>query len=281
LFNFQCVRQFGGFRAGVVAASLPLAVFVLGTPQYLIGRGLGEISSAGFLYSAALVLMRHRGGITAAFAAGALASLAFYTRLNNLPMAIGVVAFAIPADVGVGAVTAAREWLPRVSWRSIAIIGGTLVLAALLFALRTWLYTGVFSVLYGTQRDHLAMWVPGMPIRAGVQRAFESVLMVLAVNDPPRFDPYAVPVFAGASVCVLAALGVTRLRDVPLSVVVFFFASIAGAVVARGSAYPGRFSVHVLPVTTAALVCGIVATARRRDTGRRHESACEISSGRA
>jgi hypothetical protein len=86
--------------------------------------------------------------------------------------------------------------------------------------------------------------------------------MVLSVNDPPRLDPYALPVLGGAIVCVLAVVAVPRLRDVPLSLVLFFFTSIAGAIVARGSAYAGRFSVHVLPATTAALVCGVVALYR-------------------
>jgi hypothetical protein len=86
--------------------------------------------------------------------------------------------------------------------------------------------------------------------------------MVLSVNDPPRLDPYAVPVVSGAIVSGLAVVAVPRLREVPLSLVLFLFASIAGTIVARGSAYAGRFSVHVLPVTTAALVCGVVAVCR-------------------
>jgi len=135
-------------------------------------------------------------------------------------------------------------------------------LAAVLLAWRTWHFTGVFSVFFGTQRDHLALWSVGMPWRVAVERSAESIWMVLSVNDPPRLDPYALPVIGGAIVCVLAVLAVPRLRDVPLSLVVFFFTSIAGAIVARGSAYAGRFSVHVLPATTAALVCGVVAVCR-------------------
>jgi len=262
LFNFKFANRFAGFRAGLIAAVLPLAVFVLGTPQYLMGRGLGEISSAGFIYLAAIFALDGERRLAAAFAAGVLASLGFYTRLNNLPQAIGVAAFAIPIDVPARFLVTSRAWWSRVSWRSIAVVASSLTLAAVLLAWRTWHFTGVFSVFFGTQRDHLALWSAGMPWGVAVQRSAESVWMVLSVNDPPRLDPYALPVLGGAIVCVLAVLAVPRLRDVPLSLVVFFFTSIAGAIVARGSAYAGRFSVHVLPVTTAALVCGVVAVCR-------------------
>jgi hypothetical protein len=36
----------------------------------------------------------------------------------------------------------------------------------------------------------------------------------------------------------------------------------ASALVARGSAYPGRFSVHVMPITCALTVCAVAAFAR-------------------
>src|SRR5262249_26099780 len=91
LFSFRLVRAFAGFRWGLVAAALPLGVFALGTPKQLIGFGLSEISSSGFVYLAAWAALRSRhGSIRWAALAGACATLAFYTRLNNLPMAFGV-----------------------------------------------------------------------------------------------------------------------------------------------------------------------------------------------
>ena len=54
----------------------------------LIGGSLSEITSAGFIYLGAFMALRsRRGSLLWAVAAGLLASLAFYTRLNNLPMA--------------------------------------------------------------------------------------------------------------------------------------------------------------------------------------------------
>jgi hypothetical protein len=259
IFSFEIVRPFAGVRWALAAAVLPLAAFVLGTPQYLIGRGLGEITSMGFVSLAAIFAMRSRAADTGyAIAAGVCAVLAFYTRMNNLIMAAAIVVFAVPI------VSTAR---PR--FRSAAIILATLAVGLVVFAWRTWYYTGVFSVFHGTQRDLLAIWQPGMSFRTVVERALSSVAMVLTVNDPPRYDPHALPVLAGAAVAAGAAVRLPRLRDLPLPPVLFFFAAIAGAVIARGSAYPGRFSIHVIPITCALVICAAASLMRIADRGLR------------
>ena len=130
-----------------------------------------------------------------AVAAGVLATLAFYTRLNNLPMALGVIAFA---------------WRPRASLKPGVTIAAIVACGVALFAWRTWFYTGVFSVFHGTQRDLLAIWQPGMTAAQFLQRAAASVMMVLTVNDPPRFDPYALPVLVGAAAAVLGLVPCPR-----------------------------------------------------------------------
>ena len=254
---------------------MSLALFILGTPRNLIGRGLGEITSAGFLYVSAALAMRGRAtnGIGALTGAGVCAILGFYTRLNNLPMAAAVAAFAIPPDVRARDIVRLRSWAPRVSIRTVSVIAGALLVGAVLFAVRTWYYTGIFSVFYGTQRQYLTLWPAGAPLWSVVAAMADSVLMVLTVNDPPRLDPYAIPVLCGALMCLAALLGVSRMRDLPLCIVLFAVGSIAGALVTRGSAYPGRFSIHVLPVATAAFALGVSAlipgvTSRPVDPGR-------------
>ena len=252
LMAFTVARRRHGFRWGLVAGVLPLAVFVIGTPQYLIGRGLGEISSAGLLSAAAILAMRSRHGQTrSAVAAGVLATLAFFTRLNNLPMAAAVSAFAFS----------------RRTWKPAATVVATVSVGGLLFAGRNWYFTGAFGLFEGTQRNLLAIWQPGMSIRTGLERTLDSVLMVLTVNDPPRFDPFAVPVMLGALVAALAIVSPAVRRIAPLPAVWFFLAGIAAAFVARGSAYPGRFSLHILGVTCALSTCAVsafVARATRR-----------------
>ena len=263
MFAFQIARRFAGFRWGIGAAAATLGVFVLGTAWNLIGVGLSDISAAGFLSMAALAAMASRRRTAYASAAGALASLAFYTRLNHVLLAFAVAVFALPIRVGVGALPRPSVWRRRVAWRAAAILVSIVGAGILLFAWRTWHYTGVFSVFYGTQRALLSNWQPGAPIAASLGRTLESVLMVLTVNDPPRFDIFALPVLAGAGAALLAVLGVPVFRELPAAAVLYFLASMAGAIVVRGSAYPGRFSLHVMPITCALAVCAAAALARR------------------
>jgi hypothetical protein len=257
ILSFRITHAFAGFRWGLVAAATTLAVFVLGTGQYLIGAGLSEISSAGLVSMAALCAIRSRHRNTwAAIGAGMLATLAFYTRLNNLILAAGVALFAWPLRLPVKDVIQPESWRRRVSWRTLVIVPAIVGLGVLAFMWRTWHYTGVFSLFYGTSRIVVAIWQPGAPISDTLQRLFHSIMTVLTVNDPPRFDVYALPVMIGAAVAVLSVVGTPGLRDLPAPAVLFFFAAIASAFVVAGWAYPGRFSIHVLPITSALAVCG-------------------------
>jgi len=264
LFSFRIARTFAGFRWGLVAAVAPLGVFVLGTAQKLIGMGLGEISSSGLLSVAALcAIASRRRGVAAAIGAGVLALMAFYTRLNNLPMAIGVALFALPLRLPMRAIPHPRIWRRRLSLTTAVMVLLAIAVGLVAFAWRTWHYTGVFSVFYGTQKDLLSLWLPGMTASQIARGVAGSVMMVLTVHDPARFDPYALPVMAGAIIAALGLAMVPRFRDVPAAAGLFFFAGIAGAFVARGGAYEGRFSVHVMPITCALTVCGIATVWRR------------------
>ena len=139
-------------------------------------------------------------------------------------------------------------------------------LGVLFFMWRTWHYTGVFSLFYGTSGYLLGNWQPGVPLVTLLERVAHSVMVVLTVNDPPRFDVYSLPVLAGAAVAVLSICGVPKLRTLPLAAVLFFFAAIAGSFIAYSPPYPGRFSIHVMPVASALAVCGAASLRRRPAT---------------
>ena len=256
LFAFHVTKVFAGFRWGVAAAVMTLAVFALGTPWRYMGFGLSEITSAGLLSLAALFALRSRNGRwRAAFMAGILATVAFYTRLNNLPMAFAVAVFALPTGVPARRAFMPSAWLPRTAWPTAAIVCATVCAGLLLFAWRTWHYTGVFSVLYGTSASRQAIWRPGSSLPSYLHAVASSVMMVLTMNDPPRFDARALPVLAGALVALLAVAGVPRLRDLPVGPVLFCLAGISGSLLARGEAYSGRFSIHLIGVTSALVTC--------------------------
>jgi hypothetical protein len=70
---------------------------------------------------------------------------------------------------------------------------------------------------------------------------------------------------------MLGLLGVPRLRTLPMGLVLFFISAVVGAFVARGSAYAGRFSLHIIPVTCAlsvSAIAGVISHVRSHPSSR-------------
>ena len=259
---YRIVDTLAGFAWGLPAAMLPVMLFLLGPSLPFVGFGLSEISSAAMIYLAALLAIRNRGAADAVMA-GVLATLGFFTRLNNFPMAAAVAVFAVPLTVPIGTMWKPRAWLPLVRWRIAVAVSVSLAIGLCLFAWRTWYYTGVFSVFHGTQRDYLAVWKPGMSWLEGGQAMASSAMMVLTSADPPRFAWYAVPLFVAAIMAIAGLVRVRGFRDAPAPAVLLFLAGCAGALVTRGWAYEGRFSIHLYGAASALIVWGLSAFAER------------------
>jgi hypothetical protein len=267
-FAFRVTRVVAGFRWAVTAAALVLAVMTLGPPWYLFGRGLSEISSMGFIYAAALFAMRGRhGSWPHILMAGTLATLAFFTRLNNLPMMIALTAFAWPLRQPIADVYRPRMLVARVSRKALAGVLTVIALGLWMFTARTWYYTGIPSMLFGTQSGSLSVWQATDEGLSAIENVVGSVLMVLTMNDPPRLDVRALPLMAGVASALFGVVRVRPFDRLPLGVVALCLAGMSGALVARGSAYPGRFSVHLIPVTVALSVCAVSLIVRRHAGG--------------
>jgi hypothetical protein len=262
LFAYAAVSRLWGFRWGIAAAALVLTLVMQGAPWLYWGVGLSENVAAGLIYGGALAAML-AGTWRLRLLAGVLGALGFFVRLNNLPLAFALAAFALPLSVAAGDLWAPRRWLPRVEWRTAAWVWGAMAVALFLFALRTWYYTGVFSVFHGTTIGHNGIWQPGIPPGELAWRSLESAWMVLSMNDPPRFVWYAAPMVAAVGISAAALARVPIARDVPLSLVLFFLAGGAGALVARGVAYSGRFST-ILIASACAITVAFVARASGR-----------------
>jgi hypothetical protein len=151
-------------------------------------------------------------------------------------------------------------------------VAGAVLIAMLLFTMRTYHYTGVFSMLHGTTWGNHALWRPGQPILEAAAGMLSSLMMVLTFNDPPRFALYAVPLLFGAVAAVAALAGVKGFRDIPLALVAFFVVACSGALAARGVAYAGRFSVHLLGAGCALTVAAIASLASARSASVRESS---------
>src|SRR5439155_13975805 len=101
----------------------------------------------------------------------------------------------------------------RQSWRHVpkrvvAAYAACLAAGVLLFAARTWYYTGQLNPFAGTTRVHnatgLGLTVDSLWSATAWRNALESVLMIVTVQDPPRFDVRALMVVAGFVASMLA-----------------------------------------------------------------------------
>jgi len=243
----------------------------------LLGVGLSDTASAGFIYVAALIIAsaRVRGEVklSTAIGAGVLAAVGFLTRLNNLPIAAAAAAFGLSLTVPSSEWWRPRVWRQQMSWNSVAGVAGVLASALLLFSWRTYHYTGVFSFLHGTTWRNHALWQADHPATENIAAMASSLLMVLTFDDPPRFAWYAVPLLFAGVVAVAALAGIKVFRDVPLALVVFFLVACSAAIAARGVAYAGRFSIHMVGVCCALTVCAIAEITQRFGSSRSFDRA--------
>jgi len=270
VFAFEIVRRLAGFRFGIAAGVLTLATVTLGPNWYIVGRGLGDISAAAFVYVAAFALLRARDQdrVAPAAAAGLFATLAFFTRLNHLPLVIAMVLIALPATFGAASLVRMSDALRRLPKRIAVMYLVCIVAGVALFSARTWYYTGHFSFFAGTSVTQngtgLGLSWTSLASADAWRNGLKNVMIIVTVQDPPRFDPRALAVVAGVAVAVAGLLGAPVVRRIPLSLGVICVASIVGGLVARGPAYPGRFSIPVIPVAVAASVSAVALFANRR-----------------
>lgn len=256
LLAFQIVRLTAGFRAGLVAAAISLSMFTLGTPWHFFGRGLSEISAAGFAFLAMWFLLRARLGATRWVVAGtAMAVLMFFSRLNHMLWVVFLPAMLLPmrAEMSLASVLPA---LRRVRSSSVVIAVSTFVAALLLFMTRTWYYTGDFSLFYGTSLRHndtgLRPWTL-FDVTAW-QKVWHSLQAFGWMNEPPQFDLRAVVMVSGMLIGAAALMQVPIARRVPAALAITAAGSIVGAFFAHAHGYPGRFSIHAVPLASAMTV---------------------------
>jgi len=271
MFAFDAVSRLSNFRFGLLAAALVCNIAILGPNWYGIGRGLSEISAALCVYLTAFALQRSRNRFWPhALVAGLFAALAFFTRLNLLILLATLVLLLLPDTMDAGSALRVGDIWRRLPKARTAAYLSCVFLAVLAISLRTWYYTGHFSLFLGTQRDLVSTGLGLSTIFSGAAwgRALESVAMIVTVQDPPRLDPRVIVVTAGAAFALLGLLGVPVVRRVPLGLAVFCVGAFAGGLVVRGSAYAGRFSIQLIPVATAVAVSSLsFALGGRRRAG--------------
>jgi len=264
MLAFTIVAPRGGFRLAVAAASITLALFAVGTIWYFVGRGLSEISAAGFGFAASLCLLGSGADWKIAAAAGLLAALMFYTRLNHLVFGAVLVVLLLPA----GLATAWRQVNSascRILVRPASAYLATFAAGVALFALRTWWYTGVFSVFLGTslKNNDIGLRPSTIASPAVWSRIWHSLGALVWMNEPPHPDVRAVMVVIGVGVALLALLQVPRIKELPLSLALVVAGALASSLVTHTHNYPGRMSIHLVPfaVAMAIIATGLLCAA--------------------
>ena len=249
---FVLVERTAGFRWAVTAAAATLATFSLGTIWYFVGRGLSEVSAAGWGFLAALALLRNRAHAGLAVCAGVFAILMFYSRLNHLLFAGFLLALAIPGSVPARWRDALRQ-MASINVRAAALYLGTFAAGVALFATRTWRYSGVFSILYGTSLKYNDTGLRLTTIFDGAvwARVSHSLRALVWMNEPPSPDPRAVLVVLGVLLSAGALLQVPKLNRLPLSIAIVTLGACVSSLLAHTHNYPGRMSIHLAPFAIA------------------------------
>ena len=124
-------------------------------------------------------------------------------------------------------------------------------------------YLKYFTFLDRSQIDALAVWQPGMSLREGLASMLSSLMMVATTTDPPRYHNGAIPFLVGTALSVAALIGIPFARRLPFALVAWTMSGYIAYLIARGNAYSGRFSVHVVGTTVAVAVCAVAMIADR------------------
>ncbi len=264
LLAFHLGARIAGFRAGLFAAAGTLATFTLGTVWYFTGRGLSEITAAGFGFWSAFLLLRARlGRLRTGAMAGVLSTLMFYTRLNHLVFVPVLAVLLLPSTTRC-TWASLREGLRTVRVGVAAVYLSVFALGVCAFMLRTWWYTDAFSLLYGTSlhNNDTGLRLTTLASAAVWSKVGHSLASLVWMNEPPRVDARAAFVVAGVLAALLAVGRVPPLRALPLAIVLATFGAMAGALFAHTHNYPGRMSVHLVPFASALAVGGVAAVWR-------------------
>ena len=264
LLAFHLARSLAGFRYALFGAAAAIATMTIGTPWYFLGRGLSEIAAAGWAFLAMFFLLRgRRGSIGWALAAGVLATLMFYTRLNHLLFAAFLPVFLLSCRTP-AVLARVRAALPRLRLGRALAFAATFAAGVGLFALRTWHYTGVFSLFHGTSLKNNDTGLRPWTVLDGDvwARVAHSVQATLFMNEPPRPDPRAVMVIAGALIAVLALAQTRMAWRVPAIALVAAAGGTLGAFLAHAHGYPGRFTIHLVPFACVLTMTAMSGRAR-------------------
>lgn len=271
LLAFQLTHSRAGFRWGLGAAAMTLATLTIATPWYIIGRGLSEISAAGLAFAAMACLIRARGeGLRWVIGAAVVGALAFFARQNHLLWVPCLVFLLMPEEIGAD-FRSFRDGIRRMPWKQAGTYFAGFGLALVAFMARTWYFAGHFSLFYGTSLRHNDTGLRPWHFVDGEvwSKVGHSLAGLVFMNEPPHPDARSLVVVAGVIVGLLAALQISFSRSIPAGLLLVSIGSVIAAFLAHSHGYPGRFTVHLIPLASAitAIAAASLVTHQPRQAG--------------
>ncbi len=197
----------------------------------------------------------------------------FYTRLNHLIFAASLVAWLLPLHV-TAAVRSVGDGLRHLRVRLALAYAGLVAAGVGLFMLRTWWYTGVFSLFYGTslKNNDTGLRVSTIASADVWTRIAHSLSALVWMNEPPHVDPRSAMVVAGVLATALAAGQVPVVRHMPAALVLVTLGAMASSLFVHTHNYPGRMSITLVPLASAATVIALALVGRALVTGGRADA---------
>jgi hypothetical protein len=249
----------------LLAAWLYLLPEFLGPFRFHIGRGLQEHLAMLFMMLTALAVARWSHlGLGGAMLAGLVAALGYWVRQDHLGVLAGLGVLCVEPVPG-GFVQAWTGWLRslwgRRAW--LAVYLGVLALALVAVAARNWWFGGIFTLNDPSNLRFLT----GMSAK-GVALNFEMLL--LATETDPSWVAW---VLIPGTLLGLTALVWRRswLARYPLGLGICLLGLLVPYLLVKISAYPPRFSLHLLPLAALSLALGLgLFLEHRRTRGATH-----------
>ncbi len=254
-----------GTWPALLAGFLFLAPELLGPFRYHLGRGLQEhLGMFAVIATAWAVLRAGTKGFWGALLAGGAAVLAFWVRQDHLGVLASLGLFCLEPGQG-GTATAWRTfWMSfGEKWRWLAVYLGVLGAGALLVALHNWWFGGLFTLIAPGNLNFLN-------IHTWDGRAWNYYVLLAASEGQPSWTAWLlVPGTLLGLLTLVWRPG--ELRRYPLALGMSLAGLLAPYLYVKVSAYPPRFSLHLLPLAALSLALGLGLLIERRLGRRRVE----------
>jgi hypothetical protein len=231
-----------------MACTSYLAINLVGSFRYHIGRGLVEYHAMIFMILAAWFLYEAREGAVKALVLATLFGVfGYWTRQDHLG-AIACLAFLVLEPV-TGPTGGWKGYWDRfqIHWKKIAVYWGFGISSVLLICFRNWWLGGAF---YPTKKNH-----PNLNNMDTFIQGPKNIYLTITTNHWPNFSNLSgFLATLGVFIALLALFWRPKvLKDFPLSLPIIIAGLLLPYVFIHNWGYAPRYSIHLMPLALLSL----------------------------